>query len=165
MSETKKIGWQNIRSVTAVDNPLLAAATMDSKPSYAQNLKNRDISALELLVAGAGSVGGTIEANIWLGREGNGPARLAAKATFELGTMEVNKDPQIHEEDPGLDYYAHKVTLTVKAWPWGVNTGNDNGNNRLAAFQIDGWGYDWIAVEITGLTNVTKANVYLSYVN
>jgi len=165
MSETKKIGWQLIRSVTAADNPLLDAASMDGKPNYAENLNNRDISALELLVAGAGNVGGTIKANIWLGRGGDGPARLAAQATFELGTMEVNQDPQTHETNPGLDYFAHKVTLTAKTWPWGVNTGNDNGNNRLAAFQVDGWGYDWIAIEITGLTNVTKANFYLSYVN
>lgn len=167
---SEKNGWQLIRSATEVDSPLLDAATMDSKLSYAASLGSRKIDHVGLLIAGAGNVGGTIDANIWIGRGGEGPALLVAKATFELGTMQVNKDPQTHKTDHGLNYYVHKVTLTTKAWPFGVATGKDtewgdDGNNRLGQFMFHLWNNDWIAVEITGLTNVTKANFYLTYIS
>ena len=90
-------GWQLLRSVTAVDNPALAAATMDGRPAYATSIKSATIKGIELIVAATGSDNGVVVTRIWCGKGAAGPARLIGDITWTLGTMACNKDPQTHE--------------------------------------------------------------------
>lgn len=152
--------WQLLRSVTAVDNPVLGATTMDSKPSFAKDIASDAIGGIELFAAGIGDENGTIVANIWAGKGNGGPARLVAAVTFTLGTMQVNKDPQT-QEATDLTWYADTAAVTAY-WPSEVKTPN-NAVNKLATVSFDALDHDWIAIEIVTLTNVTKANVYLGY--
>ena len=95
-------GWQLLRSVTAVDNPALAAATMDGKPSYAAFITAEHIRGLEFILAATGDDNGIVGVKVWSGKKQGGPARCIAAITFTLGTMLCNKDPQTQEAtEPG----------------------------------------------------------------
>lgn len=153
-------GWQLLRSVTAIDNPSLSAATMDGKPSFAVSIAAGQIRGLELIVAATGDDNGVVGVKLWAGKGSGGPARCIAAITFTLGTMLVNKDPQTQAATT-LNRYADSAVVT-SYWPTDIKVPN-HGNNMLCTVSFDGLDADWIAAEVLTLTNVTKANVYLGY--
>jgi len=159
MNQIKRfLGWQLLRSVTQADTPL-AAATMDTKPSYAMDITMEGLNNIELMLAATGSDNGTVVVKLWGGRNRySGPAQLIAAITFTLGTMAVNKDPQTQVATT-LTRYADTAAVT-SYWPTDIKAVN-SGNNLLCSVSFDGLDLAWLAAEIITLTNVTKANVYL----
>ena len=153
-------GWQLLRSVVAVDNPVLGAATMDAKPSFAVSIAARQIRGLEFILAAAGDNDGVVGIKLWSGKGQGGPARCIAAITWTLGTMLCNKDPQT-QGATNLTRYADTAAVT-SYWPTEIKVPN-SGNNMLCTVSLDGLDADWIAAEVLTLTNVTKANVYLGY--
>jgi len=160
MTHAHHSGWQLLRSAAAVDSPAINAATMDSKPSYAQPIGADTIKGIELILAGIGNEDGTVQTKVWMGKRDCGPARLAAIITWTLGTMAVNIDPQT-QQPTALQFYADTAVVT-SYWPTDVKTPN-SGNNMLCVVSLDGLDYDWIAVEVTAMTNVQRADVFMGY--
>jgi hypothetical protein len=158
----KNIGWQLIRSVTEVDDPVLAAATLDAKPSRAQDVSASQIGLLQILCAGTGTDNGTVTATIRMGKKSAGPAIKVCSVVMTMGTMAVNADPQTQLATT-LTRYADTVVIT-DAWSSGVGKTDGDGGNGCTVIEFDGRGFDWIDVEVSNLTNVTKANFYLSYI-
>lgn len=153
-------GWQATRAiVTEADDPALAAATMDGRPSYFQSIKNSSIRGIELMGAMTGTTGSYTD-YVWVGKGTGGPARLVCTIVWSPGTMVVNSDPQTHETTT-LTRYASSATVT-SYWPTPV-TVSDSGNNRLCTVSFNSLDYDWIAVEKTNLTTVTKAQTFFTY--
>ena len=154
-------GWKVLRSVEAVDNPVLSANTFDSRPNYAQGINIAAIRGLELILAGIGDENGTVGVRLWGGRNPHsGPAQLIADITFTLGTMTCNKDPQT-QEATALTRYADSAAIT-SYWPTDIKAVN-SGNNLMTTINFDGLDIAWIAAEVISLTNVTKANLYFGY--
>ena len=153
--------WQLLRSVEAVDNPVLSANTFDSRPNYAQSINAAAIRGLELMLAGIGDENGTVAIRIWGGRNPqSGPAQLIADITFTLGTMACNKDPQTLGSTD-LTRYADTAAIT-SYWPIDIKAVN-NGNNLMTTVSFDGLDIAWIAAEVISLTNVTRADVFFGY--
>ena len=155
-------GWQLLRSVTAVDNPALAASTMDSKPPFAVSIAAGQIRGLEFIVAAIGDDNGVVGVKLWAGKGQGGPARCIAAITFTLGTMLVSKDPQT-QGVTDLTRYADTAAVT-SYWPTEIKNPN-SGNNMLCTVSLDGLDADWLAAEVVTLTNATKAHVYFGYFN
>ncbi|OHB58791.1 MAG: hypothetical protein A2Y12_00115 [Planctomycetes bacterium GWF2_42_9] len=154
-------GWQVLRSVDAVDNPVLNANTFDNKPSFAKNINSAAIRGLELILAAIGDENGTVGVRLWGGRNPHsGPAQLIADITFTLGTMTCNKDPQTQEETT-LTRYADSAAIT-SYWPTGIKAIN-SGNNLMTTISFDGLDIAWIAAEVISLTNVTRADLFFGY--
>jgi len=154
-------GWQVLRSVEAVDNPVLFANTFDSKPAYAENINAAAIRGLELILAGIGDENGTVGVRLWGGRNPHsGPAQLIADITFTLGSMVVNKDPQTLGSTD-LTRYADSAAIT-SYWPTDIKAVN-SGNNLMTTVSFDGLDIAWIAAEVISLTNVTRADVFFGY--
>jgi len=154
-------GWQLLRTAEAIDNPVMAANTFDSKPSYAKGINAAAIRGLELILAAIGDENGTIDVRLWGGRNPHsGPAQLIADITFTLGTMVCNKDPQTGQSTE-LTRYADTAAIT-SYWPTDIKAVN-SGNNLLCTISFDGLDIAWIAAEIITLTNVTRADVFFGY--
>lgn len=154
-------GWQVLRSVEAVDNPVMAANTFDSRPAYANGINAAAIRGIELITVGVGDENGTVGVRLWGGRNPrSGPAQLIANITFTLGTMACNKDPQTKEETD-LTRFADTAVVT-SYWPTDIKAPN-SGNNLLCTISFDGLDLAWIAAEVISLTNVTRADVFFGY--
>jgi hypothetical protein len=160
MINSHNTGWQLLRSVLAADSPALGTDTMDGMPSFAQPIGADNIKGIELILAGIGDENGTVTTKVWIGKRNAGPARLATILTWTLGTMAVNKDPQT-QEDTDLELYADSVSVT-SYWPTDIKAPN-SGNNMLCVVSLDGLDYDWMAVEVTEMTDVDRADVFLGY--
>jgi hypothetical protein len=158
----KNIGWHLIRSVTAVDNPLLGATTLDAKPSRAKPINATELNSVQLICAATGNSGGTTTAIIRMGKKNAGPAIKVCEVVLTMGTMAVSADPQT-QLTTTLTRYADTATITDK-WSSGVGKTDADGGNGCAVLEFDGRGYDWIDIEVSGLSNVTRANFYLSYI-
>lgn len=150
-------GWQKIRSVEAVDTPL-AVGTMDCKPSYAHNTASSVIRGIQILVAAIGSDDGIVQTRLYGGRGDAGPAILIADIAWTLGKMACLRDPQ-SQAVTDLQRYADTATVTAY-WPLDIKTPN-SGNDMVCVASFDGLDIDWIAVEVTALTNAMKANIYM----
>lgn len=154
------MGWQLLRSVTEVDNPLLTAATMDGLPTFAKKIDTSNIKSVKLIAATTGSIStGLVTVKVWAGYGTAGPAIPVATITWTNGTMVVKKDPQT-QATTTLQYYGSTVAITAY-WPVEL-VNNNSGNNTLATVAVDMLDADWIAVEVTTMTNVTKANIYMA---
>lgn len=154
------MGWQLLRSVTAVDNPLLLAATMDGKPTFAKPIDASYIRNVHLICATTGTVStGLVTVKVWAGYGSAGPSIPVATITWTNGTMVVNKDPQT-QATTTLQYYGSTVSVT-NYWPVTPQYPN-SGNNTLCMVSFDALDADWLAIEVTTMTNVTKANIYMA---
>jgi hypothetical protein len=154
MNESK---WQILRSVTQAD-VALDAAKYDGKPSYARGVTNVNFNNIEIIVAGIGAENGTVEINLWGGRNiESGPAQLIATITFTLGTMQVNKDPATQEATE-LQLYADSASI-VSYWPTEIKNPN-SGNNLLCSVSFDMLDMSWLAAEIKNMTDVSRVDVF-----
>jgi hypothetical protein len=92
MNQIKRfLGWQLLRSVTQADTPL-AAATMDTKPSYAMDITMEGLNNIELMLAATGSDNGTVVVKLWVVGTDTRPCTTDCSDYIYACTMAVNKD-------------------------------------------------------------------------
>lgn len=157
----RNIGFQPLRSVVQADPPR-QDNEQDQKFDHAISIKNQDINAIELLAIFAGRQTGdeTFKANFWSGK-GNGPARLVATALFYAGQIPVSFDPYTGEElTTGTYHYPGQVVIQASDW---IKPIYRNQGSQIAGLWWDGFGYEWLAVEVTEMTPLTELKFYFSY--
>jgi len=173
MNRNVQVGWKTLRSVDAVDDPVLAAATYDTLPADRVNISG-DATSLKLMAFGTGTDNGTALVNLYGGHGQKGaerqPAILITSLTFTLGKtagMQANKNPAA---DGGLEaltsnFYFDTVAETDQGGFTPVRLGLDQGQNKVGMALVRLTGESWLFAEVKTLTNITKFNLVAAWVN
>ena len=173
MNRNVQVGYKTIRSVTAVDSPVLAAATYDTLPADRVSI-SADATSLKLMAYGTGDDNGTVLVNLYGGHGQKGaerqPAILITSLTFTLGKtsgMQANKNPAA---DGGLavltaNYYFDTVASADQGGFVPVRFGLDQGQDKIGMALVRLTGESWIYAEVETFTNILTFNLVAAWVN
>jgi hypothetical protein len=107
-----------------------------------------DVNGIEFMFSGGSTAGKTFGFRILAWRNSNGPARLAAVGTGELGTQAVVKYP--HNGSEATDrFWADNLVITYENWPKEVEATDTGNSNSVASIWLDAAGYRYWKIEIT----------------
>lgn len=157
-----------LRSVTAADNPLLLAATRDvaAPPSGSVVISAGEINELQIICAVDGSDNHVNVFNLYVGRNGRGPAIFIGEISFTAGLMEVGFDPDTGAVETALDFYAQSSAI-VQDRHFILNNmrvSNEQANDQIASVVFDPGGCNWVFAEAKTIAS-TKCNLYYAGVS
>jgi len=117
-----------------------------------------DANGIEFMFCGGSAAAKTFGFRILAWRPGNGPARLCAVGTGELGTQAVVTYPH-NGNATGVTsggvftaedrFWADNLVITYENWPKDVEATDTGNSNSVASVWIDDCGYRYWKVEIT----------------
>jgi len=151
---------------------LTTAGDFASMPAGAVKLLARDdgtgsgVNMIELVFCGGSAANKTFTYTIYAWRAGNGMARLVATGTGTLGTQAVVIYPG--GSTATSKYWADTLSVTSR-WIKSVVSSAETGSNETASLAFDGFGFEWIYVEITAADGATgdeagDISVYYAYI-
>ena len=119
-----------------------------------------EVNGIEFIFAGGSAAGKTFGWRIIAWRNSNGPARLAAVGTGELGTQAVVNYPVVPgggTEAAENKFWADNYVITYENWPKEVEATDTGNSNSVASIWLDAAGYRYWKVEITDADGSTGA--------
>ena len=120
-----------------------------------------EVNGIELYFCGGSAAGKTFGWRILAWRNCNGPARLAAVGTGELGTQALVTYPH-NGETATNKFWADNLVITWSNWPKDMEATDTGNSNSVASVWFDFSGYRYFKVEITdadGSTGTEAGNV------
>jgi len=122
------------------------------------------VNGIEFIFCGSSAAAKTFGWRLLAWRNLNGPARLFAVGTGELGTQAVVTYP--HNGATATNrFWADNLVVTWENWPKDVEATDTGNSNSVASVWLDDCGYRYFKVEITDAdgTTGTEAGDIASY--
>lgn len=120
-----------------------------------------DVNGIEFMFCGGSAAGKTFGWRLLAWRNSNGPARLLAVGTGELGTQAVVAYP--HNGATATNkFWADNLVITYENWPKDLEATDTGNSNSVASVWMDDCGYRYWKVEITdadGSTGTEAGNI------
>ena len=150
---------------------LTIAGDYDSKPSILgdtgkgivdilgekfEGATETEVNGIEFMFSGGSEAGKTFSWRIIAWRNSNGPARIMAEGTGELGTQALVKYPH-NGATATSRFWADNLVITYENWMKEVEVTDTGNSNSVASIWCDAAGYRYWLVEIADADGLTEA--------